>query len=152
MLPVSALVFLVYAWGGAWLDRIGLSLVAHRGYSMARIVGALYVSLEGVLGGDDDSGLVEDSAGGEAGPPVDGHDAGRRGGDRCGKGLGEVAEGGRHNGRELLRFRLAVGRRFDISRMGRWGLAGWRDLVWFVTFGAAGRRLTEALREGRIKY
>jgi TRAP transporter 4TM/12TM fusion protein len=50
MLPVSALVFLVYAWGGAWLDRIGLSLVAHRGYSVARIVGALYVSLEGVLG------------------------------------------------------------------------------------------------------
>jgi TRAP transporter 4TM/12TM fusion protein len=50
MLPVSALVFLVYAWGGAWLDRIGLSLVAHRGYSVARIVGALYISLEGVLG------------------------------------------------------------------------------------------------------
>jgi TRAP transporter 4TM/12TM fusion protein len=50
MLPVSAVAFLVYAWGGAWLDRLGLPLVAHRGYSVARIVGALYVSLEGVLG------------------------------------------------------------------------------------------------------
>jgi TRAP transporter 4TM/12TM fusion protein len=50
MLPISAAVFLVYAWAGPFLDRVGLSLVAHRGYSVERIVGTLYVSLEGVLG------------------------------------------------------------------------------------------------------
>jgi TRAP transporter 4TM/12TM fusion protein len=50
MLPVSALLFLVYAWGGPALDRVGLSLIAHRGYSLERIVGTLYVTLEGVLG------------------------------------------------------------------------------------------------------
>ena len=50
MLPVSAAVFLVYAWAGPFLDRVGLSLVAHRGYSVERIVGTLYISLEGVLG------------------------------------------------------------------------------------------------------
>ena len=50
MLPVTAVVFLVYAWGGPALDRVGLSLIAHRGYSVERIVGTLYVTLEGVLG------------------------------------------------------------------------------------------------------
>ena len=50
MLPVTAAVFLVYAWGGPALDRVGLSLIAHRGYSLDRIVGTLYVTLEGVLG------------------------------------------------------------------------------------------------------
>ena len=50
MLPVTAAVFLVYAWGGPALDRVGLSLIAHRGYSLERIVGTLYVTLEGVLG------------------------------------------------------------------------------------------------------
>jgi TRAP transporter 4TM/12TM fusion protein len=50
MLPITALVFLVYAWGGPALDRVGLSLIAHRGYSLERIIGTLYVTLEGVLG------------------------------------------------------------------------------------------------------
>ena len=50
MLPGTAAVFLVYAWGGPLLDRVGLSLIAHRGYSLERIVGTLYVTLEGVLG------------------------------------------------------------------------------------------------------
>ena len=50
MLPVTAALFLVYAWGGPALDRVGLSLIAHRGYSLDRIVGTLYVTLEGVLG------------------------------------------------------------------------------------------------------
>ena len=50
MLPITALGFLVYAWGGPALDRVGLSIIAHRGYSVERIVGTLYVTLEGVLG------------------------------------------------------------------------------------------------------
>jgi TRAP transporter 4TM/12TM fusion protein len=50
MLPVTAALFLVYAWAGPVLDRVGLSLIAHRGYSLERIVGTLYVTLEGVLG------------------------------------------------------------------------------------------------------
>jgi TRAP transporter 4TM/12TM fusion protein len=50
MLPLTAGIFLVYAWGGPALDRVGLSLIAHRGYSIERLVGTLYVSLEGVLG------------------------------------------------------------------------------------------------------
>jgi len=49
-LPITALVFLVYAYGGSLLDRIGLSLIAHRGYSLERIVGNLYMTLEGILG------------------------------------------------------------------------------------------------------
>jgi TRAP transporter 4TM/12TM fusion protein len=50
MLPATAGVFLVYAWAGPALDRLGLSLIGHRGYSVERIVGTLYVTLEGILG------------------------------------------------------------------------------------------------------
>jgi len=50
ILPVTALVFLAYGYFGAILDRIGLSLVAHRGYAMDRIVGSLYLTLEGIFG------------------------------------------------------------------------------------------------------
>ena len=35
---------------GAVLDRIGLSLIAHRGYSLERIIGTLYMTLEGIFG------------------------------------------------------------------------------------------------------
>jgi TRAP transporter 4TM/12TM fusion protein len=51
--PVLASVaagFLLYAWIGPFLDLVGLSIVAHRGYGLDRIVGTLYMTLEGVFG------------------------------------------------------------------------------------------------------
>jgi TRAP transporter 4TM/12TM fusion protein len=50
ILPITAIVFLVYAVAGPRLDRIGLSMIAHRGYSLSRVVGTLYMTLEGILG------------------------------------------------------------------------------------------------------
>ena len=50
VLPVTAVAFLVYAWAGPAFDRIGLSLIAHRGYGFDRLVGTLYMSLEGMFG------------------------------------------------------------------------------------------------------
>ena len=50
VLPVTALGFLAYAQFGAVLDRLGLSLIAHRGYAFDRVVGTLYMTLEGILG------------------------------------------------------------------------------------------------------
>ena len=49
-LPVTAILFLAYAMYGPWLDYLGLSLVAHRGYDAARIIGTLYMTLEGIFG------------------------------------------------------------------------------------------------------
>jgi TRAP transporter 4TM/12TM fusion protein len=50
VLPATAIGFLVYAYYGPWLDRIGLSLIAHRGYAVDRIIGTLYLTLEGIMG------------------------------------------------------------------------------------------------------
>jgi TRAP transporter 4TM/12TM fusion protein len=50
ILPVTAIVFLLYAWFGPALDRIGLPLLAHRGYPPDRLIGTLYMTLEGVFG------------------------------------------------------------------------------------------------------
>jgi len=50
VLMVVALAFLAYAWAGPFLDLVGLSVVAHRGYGLDRIVGTLYMTLEGVFG------------------------------------------------------------------------------------------------------
>ena len=50
ILPVTAIGFLAYAQFGAVLDRLGLSLIAHRGYAFDRVVGTLYMTLEGILG------------------------------------------------------------------------------------------------------
>ena len=50
MLPVSAAVFIVYAFAGPLLDRVGLDLLAHRGYDIERLIGSLYMTLEGVFG------------------------------------------------------------------------------------------------------
>lgn len=50
VLPVTAIVFLAYARWGALLDRVGLGLVAHRGYDLGRTVGTLYMTLEGLFG------------------------------------------------------------------------------------------------------
>ena len=50
VLPVTALVFLAYAVTGPLLDRIGLDLIAHRGYGITRLIGTIYMTLEGVFG------------------------------------------------------------------------------------------------------
>lgn len=50
VLPLTAVVFLLYAWLGAWLDRVGLEAIAHRGYGLTRLVGTLYMTMEGVFG------------------------------------------------------------------------------------------------------
>ncbi len=50
ILPVTAALFLVYAYFGPLLDQAGLSLIAHRGYSVPRILGTLYMTLEGIFG------------------------------------------------------------------------------------------------------
>jgi TRAP transporter 4TM/12TM fusion protein len=50
VLPGTAVAFLAYAWLGPAFDRIGLSLIAHRGYGLDRVIGTLYMSLEGLFG------------------------------------------------------------------------------------------------------
>jgi TRAP transporter 4TM/12TM fusion protein len=50
ILPATAGGFIVYGWGGPLFDRAGLSLIAHRGYELDRLVGTLYMTLEGVFG------------------------------------------------------------------------------------------------------
>ena len=42
--------FLAYGYYGPLLDRVGLDLIAHRGYSIERLVGTLYLTLEGIFG------------------------------------------------------------------------------------------------------
>jgi TRAP transporter 4TM/12TM fusion protein len=50
LLPATAVAFLAYAYVGPALDRIGLSLIAHRGYAPDRVIGTLYMTLEGMFG------------------------------------------------------------------------------------------------------
>ena len=50
VLPATAIGFLLYAWAGPMLGEIGLDLIAHRGYGPARLVGTLYMTLEGIFG------------------------------------------------------------------------------------------------------
>jgi TRAP transporter 4TM/12TM fusion protein len=50
ILPVTAVLFLLYAWLGPLLDRIGLPLLAHRGYQPDRLIGTLFMTLEGIFG------------------------------------------------------------------------------------------------------
>jgi TRAP transporter 4TM/12TM fusion protein len=50
ILPVSAIGFILYAYFGASLDALGLGLIAHRGYPLDRLVGSLYMTLEGIFG------------------------------------------------------------------------------------------------------
>jgi TRAP transporter 4TM/12TM fusion protein len=49
-LPVTAAIFIVYGWAGPLFDEIGLPLVAHRGYGLDRLIGTLYMTLEGIFG------------------------------------------------------------------------------------------------------
>src|ERR671911_213429 len=46
ILPVVALVFLAYAWLGVWLP----SPWTHQGYGLDRLVGHMYMTLEGIFG------------------------------------------------------------------------------------------------------
>ena len=50
ILPVTAVTFLAYAYCGPVLEFVGLRLFAHRGYSLTRLVGTLYITLEGIFG------------------------------------------------------------------------------------------------------
>ena len=50
ILPVTAVAFLAYGYYGPLLDQLGLSLIAHRGYPVERLVATLYMTLEGVFG------------------------------------------------------------------------------------------------------
>ena len=50
ILTMTAAVFLAYGYYGSVLDRIGLSLIGHRGYPVDRLVATLYMTLEGIFG------------------------------------------------------------------------------------------------------
>jgi TRAP transporter 4TM/12TM fusion protein len=50
ILPATAVGFIVYGWAGPWFDRFGLGLIAHRGYELDRLIGTLYMTLEGIFG------------------------------------------------------------------------------------------------------
>ena len=50
ILPVTAVAFLLYGYYGRYLELVGLELFAHRGYDAARLLGTLYMTLEGIFG------------------------------------------------------------------------------------------------------
>ena len=50
VLPVTATFFILYTFYGPLLDLVGLGMIAHRGYDLARIVGTIYMTLEGIFG------------------------------------------------------------------------------------------------------
>ncbi|MGH7483908.1 MAG: TRAP transporter permease, partial [Longimicrobiales bacterium] len=50
ILPVTAVMALVYAWVGPVLELIGLGTIAHRGYYLDRLIGTQYMTLEGIFG------------------------------------------------------------------------------------------------------
>lgn len=50
ILPVTAAVFLLYGWLGPQLDTVGLPMLAHRGYPPDRLIGTLFMTLEGIFG------------------------------------------------------------------------------------------------------
>jgi TRAP transporter 4TM/12TM fusion protein len=50
ILPVTAVVFLVYGYYGPLFELVGLEIFAHRGYGLVRLVGTLYMTLEGIFG------------------------------------------------------------------------------------------------------
>ena len=50
ILPATAISFLIYGYYGPYLEFVGLEIMAHRGYDVARLVGTLYMTLEGIFG------------------------------------------------------------------------------------------------------
>jgi TRAP transporter 4TM/12TM fusion protein len=49
-LTLTAGAFVAYAYLGPLLDLVGLSAIAHRGYALDRLVGTLFMSLDGIFG------------------------------------------------------------------------------------------------------
>ncbi|MBM3750386.1 MAG: TRAP transporter fused permease subunit [Acidimicrobiia bacterium] len=49
-LPIVTAAFLLYAVAGPSLVSLGLTGIAHRGYDLSRLIGSLYMSLEGIYG------------------------------------------------------------------------------------------------------
>ena len=50
ILPATAAGFILYAYLGPLLDLVGLGIIAHRGYALDRLVGILYMTLDGIFG------------------------------------------------------------------------------------------------------
>jgi TRAP transporter 4TM/12TM fusion protein len=50
VLPTLSLAAMAYVLWGSELDRIGLSMIAHRGYDVPRLVGSMVMGFEGVFG------------------------------------------------------------------------------------------------------
>lgn len=50
ILAATAALFIVYAYIGPLLDLVGLSAIGHRGYYPDRLVGTLYMTLDGIFG------------------------------------------------------------------------------------------------------
>ncbi len=50
ILPVTAIAFLLYGYYGPMLELVGFDIFAHRGYDAARLIGTLYMTLEGIFG------------------------------------------------------------------------------------------------------
>jgi TRAP transporter 4TM/12TM fusion protein len=50
VLPLTAIGFILYTFYGPLLDLVGLGIIAHRGYDLPRIVGTVYMTLEGIFG------------------------------------------------------------------------------------------------------
>ena len=50
ILPATAAGFILYAYLGPLLDLAGLGIMAHRGYALDRLVGILYMTLDGIFG------------------------------------------------------------------------------------------------------
>ena len=50
ILPATAVGFLLYGYYGPLFELVGLEIFAHRGYAVERLVGTLYMTLEGIFG------------------------------------------------------------------------------------------------------
>ena len=49
-LPILSIATIAYVLWGSELDRLGLSMIAHRGYDVPRLVGSMVMGFEGVFG------------------------------------------------------------------------------------------------------
>ena len=50
VLPLTAAGFIIYAYLGPLFDLVGLGIIAHRGYALDRLIGILYMTLDGIFG------------------------------------------------------------------------------------------------------
>jgi TRAP transporter 4TM/12TM fusion protein len=49
-LPILSIATIAYVLAGSELDRVGLSMIAHRGYDVPRLIGSMVMGFEGVFG------------------------------------------------------------------------------------------------------